>query len=167
MGGQGKWKPREGRNRVKVNCCGNRNVNNPQLSTPTPSFCPSPYRSHPVLSEVGEETTRHFYAILRNLTSRLRDLELHMREPLRLETESCKCQCGHPSRKEPKPEIKVRRLHELSKGKCKCCHRPLDFIPSCSRQQEIRKNQITLGIQTESPYLSRTIDVTQCPYCSS
>lgn len=167
MGGQGKWKAREGRNRDKVNCCGNRSVNYPPLPIPTPSSYPSPYRSYPILSEVGDKTTRHFYAILRSLSSRLRNLEGRIQESLELGPKCHTCQRKHPSQEDSKVDLRIRRSHECREGKCERCRRPLNFISSYSKQQEIKKNHITIGIQTESPYLSRTIDVMQCPYCSS
>lgn len=75
MGGQGKWKAREGRNRDKTSCCGNQSILHPHSSIPTPSLYSSVCRSYPVLSEVGRETIRHFYASLRSIALSLRNLE--------------------------------------------------------------------------------------------
>lgn len=167
MGGQGKWKARGERNKDKTRWCRSSNTSHLHPSIPIALSCPRIDRSYPVPSEVEQETVRHFYAILRGLVSRVRNLERCVREVPKFETPSHPCRCSEPKWKEVNPVPRVRRLHELSEGKCKCCRRPLDFIPSCSQQQGIKKKVITIGIQTESPYLPRTIDVTQCRYCSS
>jgi hypothetical protein len=167
MGGQGKWKARGERNKDKARWCKSQNTSYTHSSIPIPSLYPRLDRSYPVPSEIGEETVRHLYAIIRGLVSRVRNLERCVREVPKIEIPSHTCQCSDLKWREVNPIPRVRRLHALSEGKCRSCYRPLNFIPSCSRQQEIKKNLITIGIQTESPYLSRTIDVTQCRYCTS
>ena len=49
----------------------------------------------------------------------------------------------------------TKRLHG-----CESRQRSSHFTSCYPRQQEVEKNLITIGIQTESPYLPRTIDVT-------
>jgi len=167
MGGQGKWKARGERNREKTWSGRSQNTSYTRPTVPTPLSYPRQFQTRPVPSEIGEGTIRHIYDILSGLTLRVRNLEQSISRIPEVEVHSRTYRGSEPKLERVNTVPRVRRLHEFSEGKCRCCRRPLDFTSSCSRQQEVEKNFITIGIQTESPYLSRTIDVTQCRYCSS
>ena len=162
MGGQGKGKTRGERNREKNWSGRSQNTSNTRPTVPTPSSYPSQFRAHPVPSEIGEGTIRHIFAILRGLVSRLDKLDrcVHgIPEVVR---------CHHSRQTSDLNRTGVNTVPQTKRSpECESCKRASGFTSYCSQRQEVRKSTITIGIQTETSYLPRTIDVTQCRYCSS
>lgn len=162
MGGQGKWKARGERNREKTWSGRSQNTSYTHPFVPTPSSYPRHFQSRPVPSGIGEGAIRHIFAILRNLVSRIDYLDRCVHGVPVVERCRHRRLTSDLNRTGVNTVPQTKRLHE-----CESCRRSSHFTSCCPRQQEVKKSFITIGIQTESPYLSHAIDITRCRYCSN